>query len=266
MCTLTVIQQDSELIITMNRDESRDRHEAGLEQTQITSTTGLPSTIIFPKDSHAGGTWLGINNNGVAMCLLNRYQDQKKTDGSIISRGHIIPTALAHGNIESIIEHLIPLNFIHYNPFDLFVFSQQQSIQVSWNGSNSSMTSIDLNQPLMHTSSSVRFPAVAKYRNVLFSGIVKKEAAIDHHKILQFHLQQDSKDPSSSVLMSREETHTKSIVQIQIANQSTQLSYSRENEIKKLLTQKIINKENSTIMTLTHLNNVSTNISAIHQH
>jgi len=64
MCTVSASLQQSTLIVTMNRDEQRSRREGALNTN--------PERC-YPTDIESGGTWCGINQFGVAFCLLNRY-------------------------------------------------------------------------------------------------------------------------------------------------------------------------------------------------
>jgi hypothetical protein len=71
----------------MNRDERRTR------------ARGLPPTptlvrnvrALMPTDPEAGGTWVSVNQHGMSMALLNRYEESPQDPGgTFTSRGLLI--------------------------------------------------------------------------------------------------------------------------------------------------------------------------------
>src|ERR1700710_3142568 len=67
MCTVTFIPQGNRVFIAHNRDEKRSRGKA-LSPREY-NING--HTLLFPRDSAAGGSWIAINKNGSAAVLLN---------------------------------------------------------------------------------------------------------------------------------------------------------------------------------------------------
>ena len=98
----------------MNRDESRARHEAGIKAREASKVN-----LLFPVDGLAGGTWFGINDSGVVMALLNRYQAQHVRNP--ITRGKIIPNCLSRGSYNNIFEHLNNQSFFLLMTNDFFM-------------------------------------------------------------------------------------------------------------------------------------------------
>src|SRR5215216_6452651 len=69
MCTVSYVPlKNKEFILTSNRDENplRVTHDPG-DATTIQDS----GTIISPRDSKAGGSWIGMSANGKIACLLN---------------------------------------------------------------------------------------------------------------------------------------------------------------------------------------------------
>src|ERR1700712_4455776 len=67
MCTVTFIPSGNKILITHNRDEQGSRSKAIVPKEY--TINGY--TMLFPKDSAAGGSWIAINRNGAAAVLLN---------------------------------------------------------------------------------------------------------------------------------------------------------------------------------------------------
>ena len=216
----------------MNRDERRERDESGFLKT-IHSIHG--ATTVFPIDLESNGSWFGVNDSGVVLGLLNRYQDPLKKNA--VSRGKIIPKALSFGGIQKVSDFLGNLTVKNYNPFDVVLFSTENCYRYNWNGTDFNITLFNLEQNFFITSSSIDMDEVLTTRKQKFNdwttkSKVKIRSAND---ILQeFHTKQ-THNKSHSVLMAREKSHTKSICQAIISNSSNYLHYLPSAELEKLL-------------------------------
>lgn len=98
MCTVTLYRAPSTLLVTMNRDEALMR---GPERPpQRHPEDGV--LWVAPHDSDRGGTWMGVNQYGVAACLLNAYRPDEDLrpdpNNPFPSRGEIIPNLLPLGS------------------------------------------------------------------------------------------------------------------------------------------------------------------------
>jgi uncharacterized protein with NRDE domain len=224
MCTLSLFKNSNELIITMNRDESRQRHEAGLkEQTQ----NNIHS--LFPVDGLAGGTWFGINDTGVVMALLNRYQDPQVQGAP--TRGQIIPTALTKGRYTQILSHLNKINFSGFNPFDLFLIEREHNHHFSWSGQVMTITQHN-ESAIQFSSSGVDTDLVLAKRQARFEQQLAHQNTWQAPQILEkLHLHQDPQETSHSVLMDRPHTHSKSICQVHLRAEDCQFAYYPETSL-----------------------------------
>ena len=96
----------------MNRDEQRTRpvarpsaeHQAG-------------RLAVWHPSEPTGGTWIGINERGIALALLNGHQ--RPTDPGLASRGLIIPQLLAAGSLLEVHGLFAGLETRTFNPFRL---------------------------------------------------------------------------------------------------------------------------------------------------
>ncbi|HAD11338.1 MAG TPA: hypothetical protein DCF33_02760, partial [Saprospirales bacterium] len=64
MCTVTYLPLSNGFILTHNRDEAPARSPKSIVRE------GSPA-ILFPRDTHAGGTWIACSQSGRTACLLN---------------------------------------------------------------------------------------------------------------------------------------------------------------------------------------------------
>ena len=124
MCTVTLRCGAGSLLLTMNRDERFDR--APEEPPRLISGDASRPSWLAPFDSASGGTWIGVNQRGVASCVLNGYEpadEGLRTDPSVPSRGSIIPRILEEQ--DGVGPALLPgaLDFSAYPSFTLLVAS-----------------------------------------------------------------------------------------------------------------------------------------------
>lgn len=226
MCTLSLFKSDQSLIVTMNRDESRERLEAGIKEREVSNIKQL-----FPVDGLAGGTWFGINDSGVVMALLNRYQAQHVSNP--ITRGKIIPNCLSRGSYNNIFEHLNHQSFAEFNPFDLFLMCLDSCHQFSWDGQHTTIKQIN-ESAFQFSSSGLDTAAILEKRQRGFNQILdnQQKTIWQSSEILEaIHLNQDPIDQSSSVLMDRPLVHSKSICQVQLTTKHNQFNYYPETSL-----------------------------------
>ncbi len=117
MCTLIAIHRrvpGRPLVIAANRDEYLDRPAEGpaVRATRV-------GRVLAPLDLQAGGTWLGLNEQGVFAALTNL--PTADLDPQRVSRGEVVLDALAAGTAEAAAQRLEGLPTGAYNPFNLFV-------------------------------------------------------------------------------------------------------------------------------------------------
>lgn len=223
MCTLSFIPEEHGYVLTMNRDEQRNREEGGLEVKK--STDGH---YAYPLDILGGGTWVGLNHQGTSVALLNRYN--APTIDNAISRGLIVREALALGGVEQASAYINHLNIERYNPFDCLVVGADEKLHhFSWDRERFLYECRKADKPFMLTSSSLLFDQVRAHRQERFDTWNKDFG--DSCDVDMFHLEQIASQESFAVLMSRERTHTKSVVQIQVNSRQAQLNYFDESVI-----------------------------------
>ncbi len=213
MCTLTIVPTAKGLAITMNRDEQRTRAEVGTLLSGWSEAHQV--SYAYPLDGLHGGTWMGANSHGVVLALLNRYQDPGRPDAE--SRGLIISELIRLPDIDAMLDALREGLGQRCNPFELILIGSGRVVACHWNGTACSFQEHDQNRPNMFTSSSVNAESTVALRSDLFQTWLagKRGEAVTAEMILEeLHLRQERDDPSSSILMSRELSHTKSISQV----------------------------------------------------
>lgn len=131
MCSVIILRRPDAtwpLIIGANRDEMANR-------------PWLPPGRHWPDrpnvtaglDELAGGTWMGLNDEGVVAAILNRTGTLGPQDGKR-SRGELVLEALDHADASDAVLALSHLDTRAYRPFNLFIADNRDAYVVMHRG------------------------------------------------------------------------------------------------------------------------------------
>ena len=118
MCTVVVLRRpdhDWPILLAANRDEMADR-------------PWRPPARHWPDrpnvragiDELAGGTWLGVNDEGIVAGILNRH-DSLGPDSRLRTRGELVLEALDHADAADAVAALADLDGRSYRSFNMVV-------------------------------------------------------------------------------------------------------------------------------------------------
>lgn len=129
MCTATWLIRADGFELLFNRDESRRRLVA--RPPEARTVGGL--RCLAPVDGDAGGTWLGVNELGLAVALLNAWEDASGTDLPRVSRGTLVMDLLACRSGLEVAERVGATDLDAYRGFRLVVLEPGAGpIVLSW--------------------------------------------------------------------------------------------------------------------------------------
>jgi Transport and Golgi organisation 2 len=122
MCTVVILRRPGHrwpLLLGANRDEMIDRpwREPGRHWPDR-------AEVVAGLDLFAGGSWLGINDWGVAAAVLNRTGSLGPLPG-LRSRGELVLEALDHADAAAAAEALAHLDPDAYRTFNLIVADER---------------------------------------------------------------------------------------------------------------------------------------------
>ena len=133
MCTLILLARpghDWPLLLAANRDEMAERpskpparHWEDREQV----TAGF--------DLLAGGSWLGVNDQGVVAGMLNR-RNSLGPDAAKRSRGELVLEALDHADANTAAEAMRDLSAGAYRPFNLIIADDRDRFWIRNDGNS----------------------------------------------------------------------------------------------------------------------------------
>ena len=127
MCTVTFIARRNGYALGMNRDE------------KLTRVIALPSArhrlgkcnALFPSEPN-GGTWIGVNDAGATLALINWYSVGASVSSRSVSRGEVVKLALSSDSFALTDAALAELPLARVNPFRLIgVFPAHKAV-VEW--------------------------------------------------------------------------------------------------------------------------------------
>jgi len=127
MCTLIFLRRPEHtwpLLLAGNRDEMPDRPW----EPPGRHWADRPD-LVAGLDRLAEGSWMGVNDHGVACVVLNRA-NSLGSDPDKRSRGELVLEALDHAEAEESRQALSALNPDAYRPFNLFVGDPLQAFWI----------------------------------------------------------------------------------------------------------------------------------------
>lgn len=197
MCTVTFIPMDKGPSFASLRDESPHRPVALLP----TIYRDGEARYIAPIDAQAGGTWVGLNEYGNVMILLNGgFEKHIRLSHYRQSRGLIVKTLLAH-SMPVIAWNLMDLTEIE--PFTLIVWTDNNLIQLVWDGTDKHRMRLDANQAHIWSSATLYDASAKGMRNTLFHNWVSSKPLVDVNAMFDFF--SDHEDFHNGFIMNRNE-------------------------------------------------------------
>jgi len=132
MCVLLIAWKLSEampLVVAANRDEARQRASLPPSVQRLGERR-----VLLPRDQVAGGTWLGVNDAGVAVAITNRADGS--FDSQRASRGQLPLAALAMRSATEVLSMLkVRTAETLFNSFNLFCADREHAWVARWDGS-----------------------------------------------------------------------------------------------------------------------------------
>lgn len=138
MCTVTWLLQPNGYQLFFSRDELKTRRIAF--PPSVKERNGIK--YIAPTDADAGGSWLGVNQFGLSMGLLNYYHGKINNSDpgkEYISRGLLLTTLIDSTTQSEVIQRLNQLDLSDYRPFILTIWESEKTVATcTWDHSRKS--------------------------------------------------------------------------------------------------------------------------------
>lgn len=124
MCTLVILRRPEHswpVLIAANRDEMQSRSW----QAPARHWPDRPH-VVAGLDELSRGSWLGVNDHGLAAGILNRQGSLGPADGKR-SRGEVVLEALDHAEAEEAAKALGELDGTSYRSFNMLIADAQKA-------------------------------------------------------------------------------------------------------------------------------------------
>jgi len=222
MCTVSWLRQKDGYLLLCNRDERHTRKPAS--GPRIGALRGV--SFVAPVDADQGGSWIGVNQFGLTLCLLNRYGDwTPQPDKTYTSRGLLLTNLLDCSDGAALQQKISAQSLEHFQPFTLAALAlQEPAMLFEWTGSDFNIErDAESHMPLI--SSSLREPKIAQTRKELFSRMVADAGSVDAILLREFHGSHFPERGPLSVCMHRDDAATVSLSVIKVKLEAIEFTY-----------------------------------------
>ncbi len=210
MCTVSWLYQSGGYHLLCNRDEKRTRAIAG--PPRWADRGG--ARYLAPVDGDFGGTWIGVNDHGLGLCLLNGGPGRGER-----SRGLVIPELIWARSVDDCSFLFAQLDLTAYAPFTLLMLEPGSPAMVScWDGRRAS-TDTEALSPL--TSSSYEAEAVRRERVREFHRIQPD----DVESLRRFHRSHAGSSGAHAPCMHRPDAETVSFSWVSVTEDEIRFRY-----------------------------------------
>ena len=229
MCTLTWTRSAGSVVgyeLFFNRDELKTRRPAlPPEEHESAGDDGRPVRFLAAIDADAGGTWLGVNEHGLAVGLLNGWRDRDRTRPDATSRGLLVKELLGSRDTAALARRLARRGLAEFRSFTLIALEPGKApvLRASWDGEALALDRLaEGDQPI--SSSSKDPEGAARARRAVWSRLASARAP-GPAELAAFHASHEPEPGAWSPCMHREDAETVSFTRVLAAPREVSLTY-----------------------------------------
>jgi hypothetical protein len=223
MCTVTWQRSASGYELFCNRDEARTRPAAVPPAVYEVDST----RYVAPIDPQGGGTWIGSNESGLTLCVLNYYAEGVSyTPADRHSRGRLLTSLLANSTPEAAMNAACAAPLQHYPPFLLLAVADTVPVRgVTWDGRSAVAGQwLDDDQPV--TTCSVDANRVAQSRRAAYRRLLQATPNPSPEDLVAFHAGHEPEPSAYSVCTHREDGESVSFTHVLVDTESVEFRYA----------------------------------------
>ena len=214
MCTVSYVPYKNGFVLTSNRDENPLRVTKLPKKIELANGT----VITTPRDILEGGTWIAMDENGRAACLLNgAFLKHIRQSNYRKSRGHFVIEAFEASDFD---DYLTAVFLENIEPFTLLLIEPKKIYKLVWDGSKKYVW--ELSADTVHLwSSSTLYTSMHHVEKEIYFINALKQKGFDKEKILEIH----GKDYDTPFIINQPKVKTVSITQLSYSGENTSLVY-----------------------------------------
>jgi len=221
MCTVTFIARKNGYALGMNRDE------------QLLRVAGLPPSkkmiggcaVLAPSEP-GGGTWIALNDAGVAFALINWYSITARVKGETVSRGQVVNTACVAKTPDVAVAALARLPLQRINPFRLIGVFPVTSEIIEWRWDLKRLVCKNHSwKDQQWISSGFNEPAAQRVRSRSFRAALKQKSAGSLSWLRRLHRSHSPQAGPFSTCMHRADAATVSYTEATVTPAGAMMSH-----------------------------------------
>ena len=222
MCTVTLIARRNGYALGMNRDEKLSR-AAGLPPRLM----HLNGRAILAPSEPGGGTWIGVNDAGATLALINWYSIASRVAGQAVSRGEVVKVVLPSDSPALVDAGLKEFPLARVNPFRLIgVFPTCKAV-VEWRWN---LQQIERRAHRWRTntwiSSGFDEPGAQKMRRQNFGEALRQTSAGSTEWLRRLHRSHSPKRGPYSTCMHRDDAATVSYTEVVVSRHGATMGHT----------------------------------------
>ncbi len=199
MCTVTYIPLRNSILFSSSRDESPARTPA----VSPVLRRGKKRKLFYPTDGASGGTWIGLNDEGHLIILLNGgFENHTRRDSYRHSRGLVIKEML---DTEDTIVTWQQLDLSNIEPFTLIAYGRHVLHQLVWTGHQKFHLQPDPLEPHIWSSATLYDSNIQALRKQWFKTFLEKNHIPSDEELYDFLVHQSPADKENGFNMNRNE-------------------------------------------------------------
>jgi hypothetical protein len=221
MCTVTFIARRNGYALGMNRDEKLTR-PAGLPPRRMQI---IGRTILAPSEP-SGGAWIGVNDTGVTLALVNWYSILTRVTGNAFSRGEVVKASLSADSPAAVVTILQDQPLSRVNPFRLIGIFPTDCAVIEWRWNLKRLERLD--HPWRTNtwiSSGFDEPGAQQARGKVFRKSLRDRSAGKVDWLRRLHRSHRPECGPYSTCMHRSDAATVSCTEITVARQKATMNY-----------------------------------------
>jgi len=220
VCTLTWTPHGGGYALLFNRDELRTRKPA--TAPAVRELDGI--RVLCPTDGDHGGTWIGVNQHGVTIAMLNGDPQAPRGEGPFRSRGLVALDALRQRTAEAAANTCGSLDPRTVQPFTMFAIDASlASLLVDFDIEGA--TSNAWPAPGLVASSSLVHGDAKRARARLLLDHLASVPPPRIEQLMAFHESHGPVRGPLSPCMHRDDAHTTSATRVFVANGSARIEH-----------------------------------------
>lgn len=208
MCTISYIPLKQGFVVTDSRDEYFERkaiHPAFYDEYQ--------SRLFYPRDSVAGGTWIGVSNHHHLICLMNgAFEKHIRKENYRKSRGIVVKELLAE---EDLLQAVNRYDLTDIEPFFALLFSWDFGISVHefiWDGKQKTANEHATNKAKIWSASMTYDADQRQEREDRLQDLLNENSVITSDLLWDFHHSKGTPE-SEEIVIDRGLLKTTSVTQ-----------------------------------------------------